>query len=282
MKSFYLVLSAFLLLLASCKKQETQSTLESSNAPVLSGSAASGATLPMNYADRAQTALMLNWTNPDYRFNSGPSSQAVTYRIEIDTLGANFTNPRKQTITLTGGLSRSFTQEELNTIMLTGLRLVAEVQHTLEMRVLSYMGNEAAKQVSNTVTYKLTPFVTPPVVMPPASGKLFLTGSASPLSWMGGGDPEANAVAAGQKFTQVSPTKYVINSIALNGGQSMLFVPTYGDWGDKYGFTGAGNANNPNGDTFSRGGNDLKAPATSGNYKIEVDFQLGTYTVTPI
>jgi starch-binding outer membrane protein SusE/F len=99
---------------------------------------------------------------------------------------------------------------------------------------------------------------------------------------MGGGDPEANAVTAGQKFTQVSPTKYVINSVQLNGGQSFLFVPAYGDWGNKFGYTGAGNANNVNGDTFKANGNDLKAPAATGNYKIEVDFQLGTYTVTPV
>jgi hypothetical protein len=266
----------------SCKKQENQVTLESTKPVTLSGSLPSGSTIPMAYADRAQTALTLNWSNPEYTFNTGPSSQNVSYRVEIDTLGSNFSWSKKQSFLVTGGLSKSFTQEELNTMMLTNMRLVAEIPHTLEMRVMAYIGNEAAMQVSNRVTYKLTPFTTPPVVLPPASGKLFITGSATTLSWMGGGDPESNAVTAGQKFTQVSATKYVINSVHLNGDQSFLLVPQYGDWGDKYGFTGGGNANNTSGDTFKRGGNDIKAPATSGNYKIEVDFQLGTFTVTPV
>ncbi|GAA4342631.1 SusE domain-containing protein [Flaviaesturariibacter amylovorans] len=282
-KSFLLVLSALLLsVLWSCKKQENRVVLESVQPVALTGSLPNNATVPMAYADRAQTALTLNWTNPNYRFNTGLSSQSVSYRIEIDTVGNNFKWSRKQTFLVTGGTSRSFTQEELNTLMLTGMRLVPEIPHKLEIRVMAYIGNEAAMQVSNTLTYTLTPFSTPPAVAPPASGKLFLTGSAAPLSWMSGGDPEASAVNAGQRFTQVSPTKYVINSIQLNGGQSMLFVPTYGDWGDKYGFTGGGNANNTSGDTFRRGGNDIKAPAASGNYKIEVDFQLGTFTVTPV
>jgi starch-binding outer membrane protein SusE/F len=282
-KSLFLALSVLLMAaLWSCKKQENQVTLESTTPVALSGSLPSGATVPMSYANRAQTALTLNWTNPDYRFNTGPSSQSVTYRLEVDTLGNNFSWSKKQSFTISGGLSKSFTQEELNTMMLSAMRLVVEIPHTLEMRVLAYIGNEAARQVSNTVTYTLTPFATPPVVTPPTSGKLFITGSATPLSWMGGGDPEANAITAGQKFTQVSPTKYVINSIQLNGGQSFLFVPAYGDWGAKFGYTGGGNANNVNGDTFKANGNDLKAPAATGNYKIEVDFQLGTYTVTPV
>ena len=95
---------------------------------------------------------------------------------------------------------------------------------------------------------------------------------------MGGGDPEL----ASQQFTQVNPSLYVINSIALNGGGSYLFVPVYGNWSNKYGFVGSGNGNNVNGDEFKAEGNDILAPAVSGNYKIEVNFKTGRFTVTKL
>jgi hypothetical protein len=56
----------------------------------------------------------------------------------------------------------------------------------------------------------------------------------------------------------------------------------YGDWGNKYGFDGANNQNDVNGDNFKKEGGDIKAPAASGNYKIEVDFQRGKFTVTKL
>ena len=92
---------------------------------------------------------------------------------------------------------------------------------------------------------------------------------------MGGGDPEL----VSQRFTRINKTLYEI-TINLTADQSFLFVPQYGDWGAKYGYIGANNANNVNGDDFKRDGGDMKAPAISGSYKIQVDFQRGKYTVT--
>jgi hypothetical protein len=282
-KSFLVILSVALMgLLGSCKKQETQVTYDGGTAPTLASNRAVNSVIPMDYYAGTSNAISFSWSNPNYRFSSGTASQTISYKLEIDTLGANFTNPRKRSFTFTGDLSKSFTQAEFNDVLYTGLQLKDSIQHTIEVRVTSYLGAEAAKLSSNTMTFKVTPFDIPPKVAPPASGKLFITGSASPLSWMGGGDPESNAVTAGQKFTQISPTKYQINSIALNGGQSFLLVPVYGDWGDKYGFTGGNNGNNTSGDEFKRGGGDIMAPAASGNYKIVVDFKLGTFTVTPV
>ncbi|GAB4093169.1 SusE domain-containing protein [Flaviaesturariibacter terrae] len=277
MKSIYGALAAFALLLTACKKQESVTTLDAGTAPTLTASVANNGQIPLDYYVRGNNAITFNWTNPDYKLSSGPNSQAVTYRIEIDTVGANFTNPKKRTVTVAGDLSKSFTQEQFNDMLYTGLQLKDSIQHNIEVRVTSYMGNNAAQLKSNTMTFKVKPYDIPPKVAPPTTGRLWITGSATPASWMGGGDaPRAN-----QEFTRISNTKYEI-TLPLNGGQSYLFVPQYGDWGDKYGYTGAGNANNPSADEFKRGGNDLKAPASSGNYKIVVDFKLGTYTVTPV
>jgi starch-binding outer membrane protein SusE/F len=281
MKNIKIVLFFIVLLgaLGSCKKDENRIYFEGGKAPVLSASLAQNSVIPMSFATKDDEAIKFSWTNPDYMFTTGVSSQDVNYALEIDTTGANFTNPLKQTVTVSKDLSKSFTQGVLNDYLLNQLVLVPGMQHNLEMRVKATIGTNGSVPVySNVLKYKITPYAIPPKVVPPASGKLFVTGSATPASWMGGGDPELIS----QKFTRVSNTLYVLNSITLTGGGSMLFVPQYGDWGTKYGFTGANNTNNVNGDDFKEGGGDILAPAATGTYKIEVDFQRGKFTVTKI
>ncbi len=271
-----ITLSLFLLIiLSSCKKEENKIYYEGGTAPSLSASKTG--TIPLSFANKDQEAVKLSWTNPDYKFTTGLSSQNVNYQLEIDTTGANFTNPQKKIISISSDLSLSITQNDLNDYLLNQLQLTAATPHNIEMRIKSAIGN-VVPLYSNVLKFAVTPYVIPPKVTPPASGKLYITGSATPGGWMG--SPAAELVS--QKFTQVSPTLYVLNSIALTGGGSYLFVPLYGDWGAKYGGLGANNTNNVNGDDFKPNGGDLLAPATSGNYKIEVDFQRGKFTVTKL
>jgi hypothetical protein len=103
---------------------------------------------------------------------------------------------------------------------------------------------------------------------------LFIVGSATPGDWN-------NPVPVpSQEFTKVSPTLYQI-TIPLTGGGSYLFLQVNGQW-VKYGFTGPGNSNNPDGDDFMPEGGDFIAPAASGNYKIEVNFQTGKFKLTKL
>jgi hypothetical protein len=260
----------------SCEKDENRNYLEGGKAPVLSANRSG--TIPLTFATAGNEAITLNWTNPDYKFTTGVSSQDVNYIIEIDTVGANFTNPNRQTIAVSKELSRTFTQSQINDYLLNQLQLRPGKAHQIEIRVKSSLIANTAVLASNILKFTVTPYSIPPKIAPPASGKLYITGSATPGNWMGGGDPEL----VNQRFTKISDTEYVLNSIALNGGQSYLFVPVYGDWNNKYGYTGAGNANNEMGDDFKAGGNDIKAPAASGNYKIVVDFQRGKFTLTKL
>jgi hypothetical protein len=80
-------------------------------------------------------------------------------------------------------------------------------------------------------------------------------------------------------MTQISPTLYEI-TINLTGGQSLLFLPENGSWSRKYGYAGANNSNNPDGDEFRREGGDIKVPAESGTYKVELNFQTGRFKFT--
>ena len=262
---------------SSCKKEESKIYFEGGTAPVLTGSTNA---VRLEPGEEANTAIIFSWTNPDYKFTTGGSSHDVSYLLEYDTLGANFSSSIKQSISVAKELSFTYTVGALNSVLgnTMFLQLDPRRTYTMQARVTSSITGGNGKLTSNIFTFTVKPFPPPPKVALPASGKLFITGSATPGGWM----PAPSAELLSQKLTQMSSTKYVMPSLALTGGGSYKFVPIYGDWSVNYGFTGASNANNVNGDNFSQGGNDVRAPAVSGNYKIEVDFQLGKFTVTKL
>jgi len=269
--------SLLLFIFSSCEKDENKIYFEGGTPPVLSSNLA--ATIPLSFANADKEAIKLSWTNPDYKFTTGVSSQGVNYLIEIDTTGANFTNPKRRTLAIANSLNKTITQGELNDYLLNTLELKPSMSHNIELRVTSSLIGNSIPLPSNVLKFAVTPYSIPPKVAPPASGKLYITGGATPASWQCGCG-EAELVS--QKFMQMSPTLYVLPSINLKAGESFLFLPVYGSWSAKYGFTGSGNANNVDGDEFKAGGNDIKAPASTGNYKIEVNFQTGRYTLTKL
>lgn len=143
----------------ACKKDEKQIFFEGGTAPVIAGSTTAVA-LSLDNADKE--AIAFSWTNPAYKFTTGTSSQDVTYTIEIDTAGANFTNPGKKQVEVKKELARVFTVTEINTIMLVDLELAIGKQHTLEARVLATIGGAAqTKLVSNVLSFTATPYEKP-------------------------------------------------------------------------------------------------------------------------
>ncbi len=256
----------------SCEKDENQVVFQGGTAPVLTSTTT---TIPLSFANRNQPAFTLNWTNPDYKFNTGLSSQDVTYTLEIDTTGSNFSSPQKQTLNIANELSKTFTQGEFNGYLLNQLLLTPGVSHQVEMRVTSSLVGNNGALASNVLKYNVVPFAIPPVVDTPTSGKLFIVGNATPGGW---NNPVPEPA---QEFTRLSSTMYEI-TLALNSGGSYLFLPVNGSWAAKFGGTGANNSNNVNGGDFKFNGGDLLAPAVSGQYKIVVDFQRGKFTVTKL
>lgn len=261
-------LSLLVVTIASCKKDEQKSYFEGGTAPVLS--ATSTTPMVLLIANAANTAQVFNWTNPNYQFSSGTSSQDVSYTIQFDTTGANFTNPKIGELSVPKDLSKSLTVKELNTLLL-GIGLIENMPHNIEIRVKANITNSNVPLYSNVLKIVITPYLD---VVFPVPAKLYITGSASPASWMGGGDPEN----VSQRFTKVGSSKFEL-TVTLSANNSMLFVPVYGDWSNKYGFTGANNTNNVTGDTFKPDGGDIKSPAVTKSYKITVDFKTGKYTV---
>jgi starch-binding outer membrane protein SusE/F len=268
-KNIFLPLG-LVILMASCEKQESRIFLEAGTPPVLTSSVSNN--IPLSFANKDQEAIKLSWTNPNYKFTTGVSSHNVTYQVEIDTTGSNFTNPARKIISVSNDLSLSLTHDQLNDYMLNQLQLSTTKSHNLEIRVRSTLANGSAPLFSNVLKFTARPYAIPPKVTPPASGRLFIVGSATPGGWN-------NPVPANQEFTKMSDTFFEI-TLPLNGGGSYLFLPVNGSWDAKYGAMGANNTNDPNSDDFKPQGGDMIAPGASGTYKIQVDFQRGKFTLT--
>ena len=266
-------ISVAVILFASCKKDEVKQYFEGGTAPVLTASASGS--IPLSYATEAQTGVVFNWTNPAYQFANGISSQDVAYTLEIDKTGNSFAGANKVPVSISKDLSITYTQKQFN-IVISGLKLAVGVSASIDVRIVATInGLASTKLISNVMTFTVIPYNPPPKVTPPAGGVLYLVGSATAGGW-------TNPVPVpSQQFTKVSTTAYTITA-ALTGGQEFLFLPLNGDWGHKF----ACNKTTapPSGETGGVFGYDFSdnfpGPAASGTYKIDVDFQAGTYTIT--
>src|SRR5215471_5762195 len=105
-----------LIFLWSCEKEENKVFYEGGTAPVLAAN--KSGTIPLSFASKDQEAVKLSWSNPDYKFTTGVSSQSVTYQMEIDTTGANFTNPQRKVLSISNNLALSISQNDLNDYLL--------------------------------------------------------------------------------------------------------------------------------------------------------------------
>ena len=265
-------------LFASCKKDDAIDTFQGGTAPVLTASVTGN--IPLSYATAGNTALTLNWTNPNYMFKSGISSQNVSYLIEIDTTGSNFTNPNRQTVSVSPGLSITFTQSQFNDYLLNQLSLDTGVQHNIEIRITASINSVKATSLrSNVLKFTATPYAIPPKVQPPASGQLFLIGGDPKLNAWGNPVPTPRL-----QFTQVTPTLYTI-TVQMSGGDNTintnqyLFIPVNGDWSHKYATKATLNPTETGGGFGYDFSDNFPGPSSPGTYTITVDFQKGKYTV---
>ena len=271
MNKIFRLLAFLVIVLAihSCKKEENKIFYEGGTAPALTASATN---ISLEPGQEGNTALILNWTNPDYSFTTGTSSHDVTYTLELDTLGAGFKSSKKVTTVIAKELSKSYTVGELNGILGNDMRLQLDPRrdYTLELRITASIGS-AAKVASNVVSITTRPFEPPPKVTPPASGELYITGDAVASGW-------TNAPPATQKFTRVSNTLYEL-TVTLIAAKSYTFLPVHGSWDFKYSIAKKNDPDMVSGGVFQSGGEDILAPAADGTYKITLNFQLGEFTV---
>lgn len=284
MKAMFKYLPVLLFIGAiACKKVENKVYLTGGTPPNLT---ISTPTVRLEPGDEDKLAIRFNWTNPNFALNTGSSSHDVSYTFELDTLGGNFNSSNKYSTLISKDFTLSFTVAELNGILVNTMKLRVRPTrrvYTMEARVIATIGI-GGRQISNKVSFTLSPFPAPPKVTPPSTNRLFITGEATPLNWMSGnGD---TSLAYLQEFKRVADTLYVLDSFRLVADKEFLFVPRYNNWSavapdpEKYGTVKATNNMNPLGDEFQRFGNNHKAPSITGFYRIEVNFQSGRTTLT--
>lgn len=231
--------------------------------PVLSSSVTTIAAVP---ADSNKNVVTFSWTNPKYATDSA----TYKYVVEIDSTGRNFSKSVSRVIN--GALNTTFTAKEINAILL-GFGFAYNTPYDVDIRVTSSYANNNEAYRSNTLKLKMTPYVIPPKVAPPTSGKLFLVGDASQGGWN-------NPVPVPtQEFAKLDSVTYggVFN---LVGGKQYLALPVNGDWGHKFAITD--NSVPATGGDFGYDfSTNFNGPVTSGWYTIIFDFQAGKFSVTP-
>jgi hypothetical protein len=276
-KLILLAASGFVLL-ASCSKNNTPVTFDGGTAPVLTSTATDSISLPVS--DTTATAVTFSWTNPNYQFSDGISSLSVSYYLEIDTVGGNFSSPALAQVGIASQLSATFTVAQFNTILSDQMNLQTSAPHNIQVRIESFLAplsigsTPSAVMYSNTINYSVNPYTPPPAVSPLPTA-LWITGSATNDGWMVAGSA---ASIAGQQFTEVSPTVWTI-TLPLIGGQQFLLVPA-NNWNNKYATSNASAATT--GGTFQyNSANNFNGPTSSGTYTVTFNFQTGYYTITP-
>lgn len=280
--SHLIIAVAGLLLMASCKKVENKVVFEGSTSPVLTSNLATNSLIPVSASTKDQVAINFTWTNPDYKFNTGVSSQNVNYTLQIDSAGNNFSGPKMQERSYSSDLSGSITQGDLNK-MLIQMGFPFDQEGTFEVRLKSFLGTGSVAAYSNVLTFRAAPYLDVVVALP-TSGKLYLVGGDAQLgAWQNGGSYSSQT----QEFTRVDLTTFSI-TVNLSGGDNtspnnqFLFVPVWGDWGHK--FACKKTADQPaTGGSFGYDWSDnFPGPPVAGTYKIVVDFKLGKYSVTKL
>jgi len=269
---FVFLLFILTTLVWSCSKDENKIYFEGGTAPVLT---ANKTALSLSFATAADDAVTFSWTNPNYQFTTGISSQNVSYVLEIDTTGANFTNPNKKALAISQDLSLTISVGNFNDYLLNQLILVPAKPHNLDLRIKSTLTNSSVPLYSNILKYTVTPYSIPPKVVPPTNGTLWIVGSAVASGWS---NPLPAPYDVSQKFTKVSETVYTLTVPLIGGANGYKLIQAQGNWDTQY---HALDGTVVTGGTFELKNSDpqFPAPAASGTYKITIDFQRGVYTV---
>jgi hypothetical protein len=288
-KIINLFLFTIIMLSFSCEKQETIAYYTGATASVLTGTSNTGSTsISLKASDSTLTALSLNWTNPNYTYNYGVSSVDVSYLIEIDTSGSNFTNPNRAQIGITKDLGSVMTEGFLNSQLSNVMGLATSVTHNIQIRVTATIkttGTNTNPVVSNVISFTATPYAPPPIMQPPSTyadnptGTLYIVGSAVSGGW---GNPIASGSIPIQKFTKVSNTLYQITIPLIGDGEYKLIGVNDGSWTEQWSIKTEQASGDPTTLGYSLAFNaaNCRAPLASATYLIVVNFQIGTVSLT--
>lgn len=240
--SFLALSGVVLLMLSSCKKDETKAYSSIGGTGTLSASTTSPA-LSKNNADA--NAVIFNWQSTTVTGN--PS--AITYTLQFDKKGNNFASAREITVT---GTTASVTQGAMNTVLLN-LGLPDGVAASVEARLKSVIAPNAAPAYSNVLTLTVTPYSLISYVYVPGAYQGWDPSKAPALA-----SATSNGIYTG-----------VIEVPASSTSLEFKITPAP-NWNTSYG--GAAGV-------LSTSGGNLTFPST-GKFKVDVNLNTLTYTIT--
>ena len=230
-------------LITSCDDRE----LATLNTDANSNLTLSQSSLILAQFNDGENVLTTNWTEPDFGFNASAS-----YKLLIDLETGDFSNP--QTVVLDNSFEKVFTKEELNSKLL-GLdadpNTATNFKFVIETKLSDYK-----KLLSDPVSIILTAY---PSILD-LSTTWGVVGSATPNGWNGPDLP----------FFQTGEANIYAAYVTLNGG--LIKFRENNSWTLNYGDDGVDG-------TLEQDGANI--PVSAGSYKIVINLNDLTYTITP-
>jgi starch-binding outer membrane protein SusE/F len=272
----FLLLAVGLVTLSACKKEQADRTLLAADpgAPMLTLLNKDSVKM-INPTFPTDSAITLTWTKPSYGFKT-----VIGYEIEMATTQANL--GKKSSTSFVLPIANDSTRVSYNNLqvldLLKSAGIAPQTSGVMYARVASFIVNspKRARLNSNVVTVNLKRLG----IATPVTNTLFLIGDAdSANTW------NSPALSPANKLVRVDEFTYG-GVFYLQGGKEYLLLPDSSTYSTKYCLNDGDKATAgiEDGGSFvfkTTGGDNFKAPAVTGWYKITLNFGDGKFTVTP-
>lgn len=196
-----------------------------------------------------------------------------TYTVEMDAINGTFVKP--VVLKTTSDLSVLIKYNDMNKYLTVNFGLKDSVATDFKLRITSNIAKQL-NQISEEIVVTLTPWFKPAdpdtTTPPPVADTLYLVGNATLAGW--------NNASGLPIIKPANGTKYTITTTLTAGGMKVLrelgkWAP---QWGDDGNFDG-GLKYRP--DEATTDPAEIPSPG-DGTFKIDVDIENLTYTITPI
>lgn len=202
--------------------------------------------------DNAEEEILeVSWQEPDFGFQAAP-----TYNLEIDLAGNDFASAK--TVAVGSNLSKTFTADELNKILLN-IGITPLEESDVEMR-LKVVLSQAKSLYSPVSTVQATAFSS----VLDLSTEFGVVGDATPGGWSSTPETPIQDIP----FYTTSEDGIIVAYASLRDGE--IKFRKNNQWNFDYG-------DNDNDGTLDQGGANI--PVTAGDYKITLNLNDLTYTM---
>lgn len=210
MRRIYFMIGCLISVVLStgCKKEDYAELNKGNNPLAL---VTDKAAITLHQREDASDAVLLTWTTG----TNGGTDASIFYQLKIDRQGNNFNSAIAED--LGNNLSKKFTVQELNNLLLTHWNLSPGTEAVLEARIIAQVANDAAPMDSSAVaSFRVTPY-------DPVSANLYIIGDAAPNGWNAGAATAMTSLGAGRFSWEGTLSSGEFKLITVLG----QFLPSY-------------------------------------------------------